>query len=128
MKLWISSEADVDVAELYRETRIYIEKEVNDQLGEVKVDNLYEKWAFIAMIRENKGWADEIAKRHVKRKVLEFRLKIEHDVFLNGDFNARANLFLDSLRLSVDKMERLGISSDDRNKLYSVLESVRNDL
>ncbi len=78
----VSSEADIDVAELYRDTRIFIEKQVNSNLDEITFDHDYDKWAFIVMIRDSKNWADEVAKRHIKRKVLEFRLKIDHNEFL----------------------------------------------
>ncbi|MGP9314091.1 Imm44 family immunity protein [Yersinia pseudotuberculosis] len=128
MKLWVSSEADIDVAELYRETRIFIEKQVNSNLDEITFDHDYDKWAFIVMIRDSKNWADEVAKRHIKRKVLEFRLKIDHNEFLNGNFSQRANLFLDALQRSIDKMENLGISLEDRNKLYGILASVKSEL
>lgn len=128
MKLWLSAELDHDVSSLYREIRAIFMNDINLKLSNIIFDSPYDEWAFIAMIRSNKDWAKEVAKRHIKSKSLEFRLKIDHDAFLNGDFSIRTNLLLDSLCLSVDKMEKLGISLDDRNKLYSVLESVRNDL
>ncbi|MGG8166149.1 Imm44 family immunity protein [Klebsiella aerogenes] len=128
MKLWISSEADIDVAEQYREVRRFLESEINKCLENVVFDNGYDKWAYIAMIRDNKNWAEEIAKKHVKRKILEFRLKIDHGDFLNGNFYQRANLFIDALQRSVGKMEDLGISDSDREKLSVILESVRTSL
>ncbi|MFD1801386.1 Imm44 family immunity protein [Mixta tenebrionis] len=128
MKLWISSEADIDVAEQYREVRRFLEFEINKCLEEIVFDNDYEKWAYIAMIRDNKNWAEEIAKKHVKRKVLEFRLKIDHGDFLHGNFHQRVNLFIDALQRSVEKMKKLGISDSDRDKLSVILESVRVSL
>lgn len=128
MKLWLSAELDHDVSGLYREIRANFMNDINLKLSDIMFDSPYEEWAFIAMIRANKDWAKEVAKRHIKSKSLEFRLKIDHGAFLSGNFNTRANLFLDSLQRSVDKMEKLGISLGDRNKLYAVLDSVRNDV
>ncbi|MGG8094669.1 Imm44 family immunity protein [Klebsiella aerogenes] len=128
MKLWISSEADIDVAEQYREVRYFLEPEINKYLEEIVFDNNYDKWAYVAMIRDNKNWAVEIAKKHVKRKVLEFRLKIDHGDFLNGNFYQRVALFIDALQRSIEKMEKLGVSENDRDKLSVILESVRAPL
>ncbi|SUP85800.1 Imm44 family immunity protein [Yersinia wautersii] len=128
MNLWISGEIDENVSVFHRETRQFIEKEINEKLENINFSHDYEKWALVAMINKDVDWAGEVVKRHIKRKVLEFRLKIDHNEFLNGNFSQRANLFLDALQRSIDKMEDLGISLEDRNKLYGILASVKSEL
>lgn len=124
MKLWISAEADIDVADKYRSVRQFIEQKVNEFLTTVCIENEFEKWAFIAIIRSDQGWGTEVVKQHKKRKVLEFRLKIDHGDFLQGDFEQCVNLMKDSLLCSVKKMGGLDISVSDRKKLISALESL----
>ena len=131
MELWTSAEIDVDVYELYSKVSRYIEKTINEKLQPLQFESDYLKWAHIAMIREDEDWADEIIRRSIKRKVLEFRLKINHSAFLAGDFNACALLIIESLRRSVDIMGekvRWKISENDRNQLYRILDEMKTEM
>ncbi|MDR5741433.1 MULTISPECIES: Imm44 family immunity protein [unclassified Caballeronia] len=118
----MATEADSDVADAFREARKIVEDKINSRLISLSLQNSFEKWAFIAMIRSDKDWANEIAKKNSQKKVLEFRLKIDHERFLNGDLVERQRLLLSALSCSVDKMEKLGISDNDRSLLYSILQ------
>lgn len=122
MKLWMATEADSDVADAFREVRKIIEEKINLRLIDLSLENSFEKWAFIAMIRADENWANEVVKKNSKRKVLEFRLKVDHESFLNGSLAERERLLLSALSCSVDKMKKLGVSDDDRDSLYSILK------
>jgi hypothetical protein len=128
MKLWMAAEADFDVIDAFREARKNIEDKINVKLIDLPLENPFEKWAFIAMIRSEGDWANEVAKKNLKNRVLEFRLKIDHGEFIKGDSVKHEELLLMALRRSVDWMEKSGISGNDRNLLYSILPMPKESL
>lgn len=126
MKLWMSGEIDLSVSESFRETRKAVEASVNLKLMEAKTQiDGFIKWAFIAIIREEDSPDyDEVVKKDAKRGVLEFRLKLSHNEFLQADKKAKQLMLLSALNRSVDLMGNLGVSSDKRIDLRKLLAEV----
>ncbi|WDU54327.1 hypothetical protein [Taylorella equigenitalis] len=96
MKLWISEEAEHTIEDNHMSISRLIEKYVNEYLINHSLSEKYNdwKWAFIAIVEGpimiGLGF-DEVVKRSLKNKVLEFRLKLDYDVILNGNFSERLN-------------------------------------
>lgn len=130
MRLWLSGEIDRDVADYYRMSLISIEKKVNQRLENISLDAPYMKWAFLAIIRDEESpQYEEISRRNVKRKVLEFRLKIDHGKFLNcRDPSERELMVIKALKRSVDLMAKFNVTESDRNSLQKVLEGVTDEI
>jgi hypothetical protein len=128
MKLWIGAEMDEEVSDAYRQARRLVEPAVNAKLSDVKLGSPYEKWAFIGIVMSDEGFYKEVAKKDARRKVLEFRLKIDHDAFRRGTDKARAALMLKALERSVDGMSGLGVSDEDRARLRSILADVEREI
>src|SRR5262249_5180607 len=104
-----------------------IEANINRLLDEVSLQDKADKWAFIAIIREedNPDY-DEVVKKSSRGKVLEFRLKIPHAEFLAASPEERVGLIFKSLSRSVDLMGQLGVSTDTQKALREVLFRAEN--
>jgi len=129
MKLWISGEITADVADSYRGARKRLEESVNEMLKSLPLRSEVLKWAFIAIIRPDHH-ADyaEFSKRHLDRKVLEFRLKIDYQKFLVSSPAQQATMILEALDRSVEMMAQMGIEEGDRAHLKATLESTKASL
>ena len=129
MELWMSEEIMADVGRAYMVTRKAIKEAVNEQLRNCPLSTSFKEWAFIAIVLDEDGPDyPEIAKKHVKRKVLEFRLKINHDEFLSASESGRAKLIFDALKRSISLMSELGVSAEDREKLSKALDAANKKL
>ena len=127
MKFWWSGEIEGDVFDFYREAIKTIEVSLNRILDEISLQDKSEKWAFIAIIREEDSpLYDEVVKKSSRGKVLEFRLKIPHAEFLAASPEERIALIFKTLSRSVDLMGQLGVSSDTQNALRAVLFRAEN--
>ena len=129
MELWMSEEIMADVGRAYMVTRKAIKEAVNEQLRNCPLSTSFKEWTFIAIVLdEDDPDYPEIAKKHVKRKVLEFRLKINHDEFLSASESGRTKLIFDALKRSVNLMSELGVSAEDREKLSKALDAANKKL
>ncbi|WP_071059047.1 Imm44 family immunity protein [Pelistega sp. MC2] len=102
MRLWTSAEAEHTVGQEYSKIVRGIEKIVNSYIEDKQFSDAYKdwRWAYIAMLEGpimKTMDLPEIVRRSIKRKVLEFRLKIDYQSFLDGDYNQRLKLIIDSL-------------------------------
>ncbi len=122
----MSGEIDLDVSDAYRETRKHVEQIVNEKLSTISFSAPYEKWAFIAIIR-HRSHPDyrEIKKKDAKRRVLEFRLKIDHALFKAANQANREIILIDALERSVGLMEQFDVPLEDREALQSILAEVK---
>lgn len=107
MRLWNSAEAEHTVGRAYSTIANEIEKIVNSYIEDKQFSDAYEdwRWAYIAMLEGpimQKMKLPEVVRRNNKRKVLEFRLKIDYQSFLDGDHNRRLGLIIDSLNRCLD--------------------------
>ena len=129
MKLWISGEITADVADAYRAARKQVEQSVNEALKSMALRTEMLKWAFIAIIRrDDHPDYREFTKRHLDRKVLEFRLKIDHDKFLVSPPEQQAAMIIEALNRSLQLMPEMGIEESDRAQLKAVLDRTRASL
>ena len=82
MKLWMSDEIQADVGDVHRRARQDVENAINDKLSDSDYGSGVSKWAFISIIREeDSDDYGEIRRYDKRRKVVEFRLKIDHSQF-----------------------------------------------
>ena len=129
MILWMSSELMADVTDAYRACRKAIEAKVNELLSQEKLLPKFEKWAFIAIIRDTDNSAyDEVIKKSGKGRVLEFRLKIPYEQFKNGSDTERMDLVFEALFRTAENMEELGVPTEDRRMLANLLTDARQQL
>jgi len=127
MKLWMSGELQADIADAYREVRREIEASVNAKLQDSFPDGPFEEWTVIPIIlAEDDPMFAEFSKKHVKSKALEFRLKIDHERFLNGDLRERRVLVLDMLERCIGMMAKMGLSQDQISALRTAVTAVRS--
>jgi hypothetical protein len=125
MKLWMSGEIQADVADAYRVARKSIEEAVNQRLQAVKLSTPFQKWAFIAIIRaEDHPDYGEVKQKDTKRGVIEFRLKVEHQAFLNADAGHQKQLIIEALKRSVSMMAQMGVAEHDCGQLRGSLSEL----
>jgi hypothetical protein len=104
MRLWISGEVMADVGEQFRKAFNQLEKNINTAI-KTYTFGIYEEWAVIAIIlNSNELNYQEVFRKHKKKKVIELRLKIDHDLFLNSSFNKQISLLADMLLRSLDEI------------------------
>src|SRR5690348_9459827 len=129
MHLWMSGEVQADVGDAHRSARQAVEQAVNERLKDCSLSVDFDEWAFISIILPHDHPDNpELKKKHAKRKVLEFRLKISHQDFLNADQIGRIGLLIDALKRSVDLMTEFRVSPQDRAKLTTVLNHAYREL
>jgi hypothetical protein len=101
----MSGEVMADVGESSRIAQNYLEFKINEIIENYSL-GIYEKWAVIAIILDNRGSNyPEVFKNHKSKKMIEFRLKIDHDEFLNASEQNKIVLIAKMLLRSLDKME-----------------------
>jgi hypothetical protein len=113
MKLWISGEVHVDVAEGHAAARKAVARAFNTALGTVSYGVGIEQWAFIPIILPegwNGGMYPEIHRYHRRRKSFEFRLAIPFSSFKAADSRGQASLLCGALLRSLELMETMRIS------------------
>jgi len=108
MKLWMSSEAMQIVGSDLSRVSNFAETVINEKLVSInfQIDGV-DEWAVIAMVLEDNPILSEykeIQRFHRKGKVLEYRLRIDYQAFLNSDDLGKVQLFFDMLLRSVDLM------------------------
>jgi hypothetical protein len=111
MRLWMGAEVDADVGESFRVLRNEIEKRANDSLASIDYGDAIAKWAHISIIRQVEGDAfPEIVKYDKRRKVAEYRLKIDHRLFRDGDAQRKRKLVCESLVRSISMCGELKVN------------------
>ena len=125
MKLWMSGEIDHDVAEPYRLIRMRLEDEINKLLSQCEFNNDVDKWAYLAIITNLAGDSyPEIARYSPKKKIAEFRLKINHDNFKNSDDKKRYKLVVESLIRSIYMFKEINVPAFDAAKLIAAITRI----
>ena len=131
MKLWMSSEEMFDVGDAMHSIRNhFIEPTINELLTKIEVKEDYEQWALITILMPLNRIQDypEIVRRSLKRKVLEFRLQIDHATFKVANQQGQIKLVLDTLDRSIDLMTKLKVSQETQTKLKAVVSEARQQL
>jgi len=125
----MSGEVQADVGDAHRLARKAVEHAVNERLKNCSLSVDFDEWAFISIIRQqDHPDYPEFKKKHAKRKVLEFRLKIPHQDFLNASEIGRVELLVSALKRSVNLMAEFRVSSEDQTKLLAALDDTYRQL
>jgi hypothetical protein len=115
-----------DVGDAYRRLSKPIEADINRELTTRQLRMEFEEWTFIAIILPPTGPAfKELVRGPLKRRALEFKLRIDHEQFLRGTDPERRNLIFDALERSIGLMPKLKVELDDCRILKEVLATVR---
>lgn len=119
MKLWTSGEVWVDVADVHRLARNYIEQEVNKNLASKDYGSGVKEWAFISIILppEIKDQYPERFKYHKSDKSVEFRLRIDLETFKSGNEADHQRLICQALLRSLDILDQKKVPDFDHRKL-----------
>ncbi|MCK9818255.1 hypothetical protein M1B35_30040 [Pseudomonas sp. MAFF 302046] len=89
-----------------------------------------DRWSFISIILSGKFVSDypEVFKFNKKSKVLEFRLKIDHESFKQADESLQISMMLDSIERSIGLMSKFKMVESDRNLLLDAVNETRKKL
>jgi hypothetical protein len=118
MVLWISGEIMFDVEETSRLASNEIESYVNDNIKSINYGNELEKWAYIAIMRPTGDkYYPEFTKYHKRRKVAEFRLKIDYERFKAAGPMEHRQLICQSLLRSIKMFPDIGVKDFDYKRL-----------
>jgi len=99
---WFSSEADADVDDALNPIRNEVEDALNEGLSGQTFGKDLTKWALIFILRaEHHPDYNEILRFHARRKVAEFRLKVDHAEFKRATPTIQIRLLLDVVLRSV---------------------------
>ena len=114
------------VAEPYRVAEIAIKACVNEKLRSLTLKTPFEQWAFIGILRpDDHPDYPEVCKKHIRRKTLEFRLKIDYFEFAKSDPQRQKDLIVEGLKRSVQKMAEFDVEKEDREQLMKMLCDLR---
>jgi hypothetical protein len=116
----MSSEAWHEVGDDLRRLRNLVESLINDELDlrKMQIDNV-DEWAVIIILLPD-DFYPEIKKFWRKRKVFEFRLKIDYKSFLEADDTGKLQLIFDMLLRSVELMAAYKIPQDKISMLKEI--------
>jgi hypothetical protein len=118
MRLWMSVEADSDVADTYRVARAAVEKAVNNLLQENDYGGSLLEWTVIPIITSQYRAAyPEVATLSKKQREAEFRLHISHASFKDGTDQTRRSLLFAALIKSIEMMPSIGVRQLDVERL-----------
>lgn len=70
----------------------------------------------------------ERARRSAKSRVLEFRLKLDHELFVKSPVVKQVSQYFSQLRRSVEMMAKWDMSPNDRSTLLNVLNDAERAL
>jgi hypothetical protein len=128
MKIWISGETKDDVEEGFRPARNDVDQTLNAALADRNYGPAVEKWALIPIILpfEDERWG-EIRKYHKRRKVVEFRLKINHTKFKAATPARQRALICACLLRSIDLFPLLKVNGFDYQTFRGDLEGVTSE-
>ena len=127
MKLWMSCEAMIELAESFRIVRGKLEKAINHDLENFMSESGFTKWAVIAIIRpDNHPDYQEVVKINRKSKVIECRLKVDYRKYLEGDERERTILLAEMLLKSLSEMKQIPIAESELTFLSMIVSRYAN--
>ncbi len=132
MIFWSSSEATNDANQQFHEIRKNVESVVSRLLEKKALEEKWDgwEWAIIAIIvsQEFDQIYTERVRRNVKNRVLEFRLKLNHDLFVTSSLMEQMSQYFGQLRRSVELMAKWKMCTNDRSILLNVLKDAEAEL
>ena len=133
MQIWMSSDSSKEVLNEEQLTRLqlarnYVEEILKKELKNKSYDLPLESWDCITVMMGPNDFGERV-KYSVKKRSMDFRLKIDPSVFNTTDDLGRQKLIFVMLMRSLDllkeKFEKVKPKLDDRN--YEELERLRSD-
>nr|WP_036595250.1 Imm44 family immunity protein [Moraxella osloensis] len=127
MKLWMSSEYSGDIGSELRNSRNFVEDEIN-KLIEHKEYNLdLDKWRCITILmksKEDRQLYCEIIKYSPKTKKMDFKLQIDYDEFVDSNDKRRQQIIYEMLMRSLDLLIQKGLNETGIESLRQDTQSV----
>ncbi len=120
MQFWNSCEAEVDVADPLRYAGNDIEDKLNEALSTRSYGDGVVEWAiiFIMLSQDDPNYC-EIQRFHKKRKVVEFRLKVDHAKFKSGTEIEQRQLLSAAILRSFRLTSKMKLDDFDQTKYES---------
>ena len=127
MKFSMSAEKEAAIGTAEHIARNKIKQVLDKALEGLQLEFDLERWSYISIIMPKEFSADypEVAKFHKKTKVLEFRIAIPFEDFLNADEKGQISLILDAIEKTIDMMIKFKVPSKDRGALRNVVVESR---
>ncbi len=117
MRVWTSGEVMSDIAEPYRFARKDVEQALNASVASEDYGAGVTEWALIYIIMDEDDPAYPEVRRYKKRTgVVEFRLKVDHQAFKEGDALTQRKLLAAAILRSLDLSGELKISDFDAER------------
>jgi len=102
MKFWTTGRIDEKIDfEIFQPVMLRVESQIEEVIHNRDYGDEIESYDIVINIFEEKG--DERFKYGVKKRETDIDVNIEHDDFLNGDFNKRCELYLRAVLHSIDR-------------------------
>jgi hypothetical protein len=116
---WMSGEIQNDVGDYYRIARNIIEPVLNQCVEGKSYGEGLKEWAYLAIILKPgiDEYYPEIKRYRKKKREVEFRLKIDHAKFLEGDSKMHLKLLSQSVLRSLELMKEMNIKNFDLPQL-----------
>ena len=130
MKFSMTGEVDEAVGDAEHIARNKIKPVLAGLLEDIFLDFSLDRWSFISIILSSRFASDypEVARLHKKTKVLEFRLHIPFDDFLNANEHDQISMMLNAIERSIDMMGKFKVPEKDRETLRQAVNEARNKL
>jgi hypothetical protein len=113
-----------EVADSFRSVRARLEKAVNAQIASLSAVE-FEKWAVIAILRpDDHPDYQEVSRLDKRKKVIEFRLKIDYAAFSSGSEKEQFFLLKRLLLRSLGDMPKKGIPLAETEPLKTIVERI----
>jgi hypothetical protein len=129
MQVWTAGEVMIDIAHSYRSARKDVERALNAAVGAEGYGAGVTKWALIYIIMDEDDPNYPEIRRYEKRTgVVEFRLKVDHQAFKDGDRLTQRKLLAAAVLRSLELSVKLRIADFDTERFKSdVVEALRRN-
>jgi hypothetical protein len=124
MKLWMSAEFSGDIGDGLRLARNFVEDEINTVIEAKDYDIELDGWDCIAIIMESDSDFEEVIKYSIKKRDMDFRLRICFENFANADALGQQRLIYQMLLRSLDLLIEKGVNVSGINALRADVEGI----
>lgn len=119
LRFWMSGEIEGDVYDAYDKAEKTVETEVAQCIQHKDYGGGLRLWAYLAIILDSKTapYYPEVKRYSQRKKEVEFRLKINHQEFLEGSPETQLKLMAESVLRSLYLMPEIGVKDVDLEQL-----------
>jgi hypothetical protein len=121
MRIWTSTESMIDIDEPLRSARRDVERVLSASVASVDYGaGVFDKWSLIYIIMEEDDPNYPEIQRYKKHcGVVEFRLKVDHQAFKEGDPETQRKLLVAAFLRSIELARELNITNFDLERFRS---------